>query len=69
MFVFSWTWLGALFKAAFLVFCVLAGGLEASQIYNTGKHEYTEAPSETTISHDELGMLLFLYLQVGQFVM
>ncbi len=57
------------FQGGDLAFCILAGALEASQIYNTEReYEYTEAPLETTMSHDELGILAFLDLHVGWFV-
>lgn len=73
MFLFSWTpaclsaW--SCFQDGDLAFCILAGALEASQIYNTEReHEHTEAPLETAMPHDELCMLAFLDLQVVWFV-
>ena len=73
MFLSSWTpacpsaW--SAFQGGVLAFCILAGALEASQIYNTEReYEHTEAPSETTLSRDELGILAYLDLQVGRFV-
>lgn len=61
MFLFSWTPVRPSPQSSFqdgdLAFCILAGALESSQIHNTEREqEHTEAPSEATVSHDELGI-------------
>lgn len=57
----------SLFYGIHQPFCILAGGLEASQSYNTEKeYEYIEAPSDN--SHDdEPGILALSDLQVRCF--
>lgn len=69
MFLFSWTpacpsaWTS--FHGGDLAFCFLAGDLEASQIHNTEREcAHTVAPSDTSMSHDDLGKLVFIDLQV-----
>lgn len=73
MFLFSWipacpsAW--SSFQGGDLAFCILAGALEASQIYNTEReYEHTQRPHQkTATSHDELGILASSHLQVGWF--
>lgn len=56
------------FYGIHLPFCILAGGLEASQIYSTEKeYEYMEAPSDNKHDDDEPGIPALSDLQVRRF--